>query len=126
MLYHQHANDITIKALHKLNHHINDINVYGFNSSRFDSNLFKQYFNYTFEGTSWKVESPIGTGNSLKQFVLVSNTTDARLRFVDAQVFVAGGTLKAFAKEFGSIDNGDKGVFPYEAINSSNYNEVLS
>lgn len=58
--------------------------------------------------------------------MLVSNTTDAQLRFVDAQAFVAGGTLKAFAKEFGSIDNGAKGVFPYEAINSSNYNEVLS
>ena len=49
VLFHQHVNVTTIKILHNLDHHINNIYFYGFNSSRFDSNLFKQYFNYTFE-----------------------------------------------------------------------------
>ena len=70
----------------------------------------------------WTVESPIGTGSSLKQFILTANSTDARLRFVDAQAFIAGGTLKAFAKDFGGADD-DKGVFPYEAITTDNFND---
>ena len=115
MLYNKPASDATIKSLHKLDANINCINVYGFNSSRFDSNLFKTYFNYEFNNMHWTVESPIGTGSSLKQFILTANSTDAKLRFVDAQAFIAGGTLKAFAKEFGGVDD-NKGVFPYEAI----------
>ena len=58
--------------------------------------------------------------------MLVSDSTDARLHFVDAQAFVAGGTLKAFNKEFGGIENGSNGLFKYEVISINNYYEVLS
>ena len=68
----------------------------------------------------------IGTATSLKQFILKSSKYPIRLRFIDAQAFVAGGTLKQFGIDFGGISNSSKGVFPYEAINSENYNEVLS
>ena len=100
---------------------INVVTVLVFNSSRFDSNLFKQYFNYGF----WHIDnnSLIGTASSLKQFILVSK--EVSLRFIDAQAFVAGGTLKQFGMDFGGIDNSAKGEFPYEAINTDNFNEVL-
>lgn len=58
--------------------------------------------------------------------VLTTNSTYAKLRFFDAQVFVVCGMLKAFAKEFGGIDDGDKGVFSYGTITKANYNEILS
>ena len=100
---------------------INVVTVLGFNSSRFDSNLFKQYFNYGF----WHIDnnSLIGTASSLKQFILVSK--EVSLRFIDAQAFVAGGTLKQFGIDFGGINNSAKGVFPYEVINTDNFNEAL-
>ena len=103
---------------------INVITVFGFNSSRFDSNLFKKYLNIS----HWRVEanSIIGTLSSLKQFILSSDKYPTKLRFIDAQAFVAGGTLKQFGIDFGGETNSNKGIFPYEAINSDNYNEVLS
>ena len=79
-----------------VDNNINTITVLGFNSSRFDSNLFKQYFNTN----HWKVEcnSIIGTLSSLKQFVLISSKYPTKLRFIDAQAFVAGGTLNNSAE----------------------------
>ncbi len=108
----------------KIDNNITTITVFGFNSSRFDSNLFKQYLN----ASHWKIESNsiIGTLSSLKQFVLTSTKYPTKLRFIDAQAFVAGGTLKQFGVDFGGETNSNKGVFPYEALNSDNYNEVLS
>ena len=73
-----------------------------------------------------------GTLSSLKQFVLISSKYPTKLRFIDAQSFVAGGTLKQFGRNFSTFGdstsetNSEKGVFPYEVINSENYNDVLS
>ena len=110
--------------IYDIDTNIYTITVFGFNSSRFDSNLFKKYLNHS----HWHVESNslIGTISSLKQFILVSDHLPTKLRFIDAQSFVAGGTLKQFGIDFGGETNSVKGVFPYEAVNSSNYNEVLS
>ena len=41
------------KEIFKIDKNLNVITVFGFNSSRFDSNLFKNYFNYQFEKLSW-------------------------------------------------------------------------
>ena len=103
---------------------IKTITVFGFNLSRFDSNMFKEYFNHSY----WRVNnnSMIGTATSLKQFILISNKTTTQLRFIDAQAFVAGGTLKQFGKDFGGVGNSNKGVFPFEVNNSDNFNELLS
>ena len=116
------------KDLQQIDKNLNVITVFGFNSSRFDSNLFKEYFNVNEEKYEWTIDSSslIGTISSLKQFILVSKSFKTRLRFIDAQNFVAGGSLKQFGIDFGGEDNSIKGIFPYEAINTSNYNEVLS
>lgn len=98
--------------------------IFGFNSARFDTNLFKQYFNTD----SWNVQNEglIGSATSFKQIILKHKTKEIKLRFIDAQAFTAGGTLKQFGIDFGGETNTEKGVFPYEAINTNNYNEVLN
>ena len=107
-------------------HDIQTVTVFGFNSSRFDSNLFKQYFNHKGENCSWSVDnnSLIGSSTALKQFILKSKNIS--LRFIDAQAFVAGGTLQQFGIDYGGESNSSKGVFPYEAVNTENFNDVLS
>lgn len=90
MLFNKPASVETIKRLRKLDSNITTINVYGYNSSRFDSNLFKSYLNYEFNSMRWTVSSPIGMASVLKQFILTSNQTNVKFRFVDAQQFVAG------------------------------------
>ena len=101
---------------------MNTVTVFGFNSARFDSNLFKEYLNM--KGCKIDNASLIGTPSAMKQFILTNGKV--QLRFLDAQAFVAGGTLKQFGKDFGGVDNDAKGTFPYEAINTENYLEVLN
>ena len=103
------------KDLQQIDKNLNVITVFGFNSSRFDSNLFKEYFNVNEEKYEWTIDSSslIGTISSLKQFILVSKSFKTRLRFIDAQNFVAGGSLKQFGVDFGGEDNSIKGIFPY-------------
>ena len=60
----------------------------------------------------------IGTLSSTIQ-IIIKNNKGFGLRFIDAMSFVSGGTLK-------HIDNSNKSVFPYEVINTDNYDEVLS
>lgn len=123
-LFKQKQYEDIYNKLRKIDKNINVINVFGYNSSRFDSNLFKQYFNYCHNNISWRATSLIGNDNSLKQFILSSPQFKVCLRFVDAQSHVAGGSLKQFCKDFGG-ENDLKGCFPYEAINSNNYKEEL-
>ena len=73
----------------------------------------------------WVVESPIGTSSSFMHFILANKRSNTRLKFVDEQDFIAGGTLKIFVKGSGDIDK-DKGVFQYEAITNANNGEELS
>ena len=52
--------------------------------------------------------------------------TEIQLVFKDVQSFVAGGSLKDFVKNFGNgKEDLNKGLFPYEAINSENYIDIL-
>ena len=66
MFYNKQASNATIKSLHELDSKITCINIYGFNLSQFDSNLFKSYFNFEFNNMHWTVDSPIRTGSSFK------------------------------------------------------------
>lgn len=98
--------------------------VFGFNSARFDTNLFKDHLN----SENWSVsnEGLIGSATCFKQIILKHKFKEVKLRFIDAQSFTAGGTLKQFGIDFGGESNVEKGLFPYEAINVYNYNEVLN
>ena len=140
-----HIDDI--EKLHKLDRNLYTVTVFGYNSTRFDSNLFKEYLNYEYDNMKWTVDntSLIGSPSAMKQFIIKWGMYG--LRFIDAQSFVSGGTLKQFGEDFGGESNSDddesnsvkdaaddddnkksklvKGVFPYEAINSDNFDDVL-
>ena len=100
------------------------VSVIGYNSANFDTNLFIQYL----QSDDWQIKALLGSASKFKQ-VIVHREYDSHiinLRFIDAMAFVSPGPLKQFVKDFGSEGCTEKGVFPYEAINTENYNEVLS
>ena len=100
------------------------VSVIGYNSANFDTNLFIQYL----QCDDWQIKALLGSASKFKQ-VIVHKEYDnysINLRFIDAMAFVSPGPLKQFVKDFGSEGCTEKGIFPYEAINTENYNEVLS
>ena len=100
---------------------IDSMTVLGFNSSKFDTNLFKDKI----ETTEWTCVSIIGSTSCFKELILKHKRTDVKLRFIDAKAFIAGGDLRSFVRDF-STDEVSKGIFPYEAIDSNNYMQRLS
>ena len=116
---------LPIQKLREIDSRLNTITILGFNSSHFDVNLFKKHLNTN----HWKVDSKslIGSLSSLKQVILTSSKYETKLRFIDAQAFVSGGSLEDFVTNFSGIESSSvKGIFPYEAINTTNYNDILS
>ncbi|GHU18664.1 hypothetical protein FACS189472_07320 [Alphaproteobacteria bacterium] len=88
-----------------------EVPILGYNSSKFDMNLILHELNCD----EWKVLQQglmIGGVSSFKKIRVQHNKTGIVLVFLDA-------------KNFGSGTQ-SKGMFPYEAINSINYNEYLS
>ena len=53
----------------------------------------------------WETVSLIGNSSSMKQIIIHHKTKKINLRFIDAQAFVAGGTLKQFGIDFGGESN---------------------
>ena len=78
-----HIDDV--EKLQKLDRNLFTVTVFGYNSARFDSNLFKEYLNYEYQDMKWSVDntSLIGSQSSMKQFVIKSDMYG--LRFIDAQ-----------------------------------------
>ncbi len=102
------------------------VSVAGFNSSRFDINLFIRELNTT----KWKVTSFVGSTTNVKVIIvrLINNPENIypALRFIDIRNYLAGGTLAGFTKDFGSNDvNNTKNFFPYEYVKWNNYEELL-
>ena len=100
------------------------VSVIGYNSANFDTNLFVEYL----QSDNWQIKALLGSASKFKQVIVHREyeNYNINLRFIDAMAFVAGGPLKQFIKDFGSEGCIEKGIFPYEAINTENYNEVLS
>ena len=95
------------------------ITILGYNSSRFDINILLKHL----ESDNWHIVSLLGCSTKFKQVLVQQN--NLILRFIDAMCLAGTGTLKDFVDSFGNgLDN--KGLFPYEAININNYNDVLS
>lgn len=108
------------------------VTVLGYNSARFDINLFIDKLQIP---DKWRVISYLGSSNSCKQVIIQKG--DIKLRFIDAMAFVTPQPLKEFVKSFGANteenpsgseprSGENKGLFPYEAFNASNYKEVLN
>ncbi|KAA6376449.1 MAG: hypothetical protein EZS28_028024 [Streblomastix strix] len=115
-----------------------DVPVIGFNSSKFDFSLiFKNL-----QCADWQIKSYIGSSGVAKQIVVQHKKLDVKLKFIDIFTYYVPITLKEFAKTFSyEVPSGDqsqivmvspfesicnqKGVFPYEYINTDNYKEIL-
>jgi hypothetical protein len=101
---------------------IKTVIVLGYNSGKFDLFFVLKYLSTT----KYKIEKALGALNNYKVLIMyqLENPT-IRLKFMDARNFVAGGSLRDFVKNFGTI-NLQKEIFFYDGFDITNYNQVLS
>ncbi len=110
------------------------VKVAGFNSSRFDINLFIRELNTS----KWKVTSYLGSATNVKSITVkliddpdniylgeAATSCYPGLIFIDIRNFLAGGTLDGFTKDFGFSGDNTKNFFPYEYVKWHNYEEHL-
>ncbi|KAA6365736.1 MAG: hypothetical protein EZS28_038737, partial [Streblomastix strix] len=112
-----------------------EVPVVGFNSAKFDFALiFKNL-----QSSDWEIKSYIGSSSQAKSIIVKHKHSQIKLKFCDIMVYVQAMTLKDFAKNFGEeaikrteeirrecLKLLEKGVFPYEYINTDNFNDVLN
>ncbi|KAA6369921.1 MAG: hypothetical protein EZS28_034552 [Streblomastix strix] len=96
------------------------IKILGWNSSRFDIALLWDALDYKL----WTMGVPIGSLNNTKSITVTHKKSHMKLQFIDAENLFGPMTLKACVKDYGDQSE-HKDVFPYEIINSKNWNEVL-
>ncbi|KAA6372173.1 MAG: hypothetical protein EZS28_032300, partial [Streblomastix strix] len=99
------------------------IPVLGYNSAHFDIVFVIRYLT----NPLWHITSYLVDFSHIKRVEVKHKITGVTLQFLDAMLFITKGTLKQFATDFGNGGkDGQKGVFPYDAINTDNFNDVLS
>jgi hypothetical protein len=98
------------------------VNILGFNSKKFDVNVFINYIT----DKRIHIKNVIGTTSQYKLLSMSHDDYPFELHFKDLAGFLAGGELDENAKTFSGVQNRVKGVFPYEAITTKNYREILS
>ncbi|KAA6363177.1 MAG: hypothetical protein EZS28_041296 [Streblomastix strix] len=99
-----------------------EVPVIGFNSSKFDFSLIFR----NLQCADWEIKSYIGSSGVAKQIVVQHKHMDVKLKFIDVLTYYVPITLQEFAQTFNQEINGQKGVFPYEFINTDNYKEILN
>ncbi|KAA6366537.1 MAG: hypothetical protein EZS28_037936 [Streblomastix strix] len=96
------------------------VKVLGWNSSRFDIALLWD----ALDCELWSMSVSIGDPNNTKSITVIHKKSHMKLQFIDAENLFGPMTLKACVKDY--VDKSEhKDVFPYEIINSKNWNEVL-
>ncbi|KAA6371600.1 MAG: hypothetical protein EZS28_032873 [Streblomastix strix] len=99
------------------------IPVLGYNSAHFDMVSVIRYLT----NPLWQITSYLKDFSHIKRVEVKYKITGVTLQLLDAMLFVTKGTLKQFVADFGNGGKDEqKGVFPYDAINIDNYNEILS
>ncbi|KAA6380309.1 MAG: hypothetical protein EZS28_024163 [Streblomastix strix] len=99
--------------------------VLGFNSAHFDMIFVLPYLT----SSKWHITNYLGDFSRIKRVEVRHKITGVRIQFLDAELFVTKMKLKDFAKDFGKKSNKrsqNKGIFPYTAFNTTNYEEVLN
>ena len=100
------------------------VNVIGYNSAKYDLNiLFREL-----ASEEWSISPPLGSSTAFKQLIISKKEGKSciSLRFIDAMLLSAQGSLRDFIKAFGTNKDLQKGEFPYDALTVENYEEVLS
>ncbi|KAA6366046.1 MAG: hypothetical protein EZS28_038427 [Streblomastix strix] len=99
-----------------------EVPIVGFNSSRFDISLIIQQM----QCKDWTINNYIGSPTIAKQVIVHHKKLNLKVKFVDMLTYLQPMELKQAAKDFGDGYDDKKGLFPYEAFNTDNVNEVLS
>ncbi|KAA6380110.1 MAG: hypothetical protein EZS28_024364 [Streblomastix strix] len=99
-----------------------EVPIVGFNSSRFDISLIISYI----QCKDWIISNYIGSPSQAKQVIVHHKKLNLKVKFVDMLTYLQPMELKQAAKDFGDGYDDKKGLFPYEAFNTDNVNEVLS
>ncbi|KAA6358819.1 MAG: hypothetical protein EZS28_045654 [Streblomastix strix] len=94
--------------------------VLGWNNSRFDIALLLD----ALECELWTMGVPIDSLNNTKLITVTNKKLYMKLQFIYAKNLFGPITLKACVKDYDDKSE-HKDVFPYEIINSKNWNEVL-
>jgi hypothetical protein len=104
------------------------VKVIGFNSKKFDINIFINHIT----NTAIHIKSVIGTETQYKTLILTHSDYLFPLQFLDLKSFLAEGDLDKYATKFTSKTNPSatpekqKGVFPYEFLHTQNYISELN
>jgi hypothetical protein len=104
--------------IHKKDKKKSRVKVIGYNSRKFDINLFITYLTAPF-----KIDFILGTRANYKSLCISSASFPFSLQFIDLQMFLGPGTLDKHAKAFSKEDV--KGLFAYEKLTVNNYMEEL-
>ncbi|KAA6356537.1 MAG: hypothetical protein EZS28_047936, partial [Streblomastix strix] len=96
--------------------------VLGYNSAHFDMIFVLPYLT----NSNWRITSYLGDFSHIKRITVKHKISGVSIQFLDAILFITKESLKQFAIDFGDGGkDGNKGVFPYDAINSENYKETV-
>ncbi|MFR9543932.1 MAG: hypothetical protein SNH27_18055, partial [Rikenellaceae bacterium] len=97
--------------------------IIGFNSAKFDINLFIRELCCP----EWRIQSMIGSSTNHKIVTVKKvNSDSANLKFIDIRCYLAGGTLDGFTQDFGNTNTRTKNFFPYEFVTFENWKDELS
>jgi hypothetical protein len=72
------------------------------------------------------IKSVIGTETQYKTVTLTHNDYPFPIQFLDLKSFLAEGDLDKYATKFARIPEKQKGVFPYEFLDTQNYVSELN
>jgi hypothetical protein len=100
----------------KNNKHNISVKVIGFNSKKFDINIFVNHIT----DSSIHTKSVIGTETQYKSLTLTQNDYPFPIQFLDLKSFLAEGDLDKYAIKFARIPEEQKGVFLKYTIMSLN------
>ncbi|KAA6359551.1 MAG: hypothetical protein EZS28_044922, partial [Streblomastix strix] len=99
-----------------------EVPIVRFNSSRFDISLIISQM----QCKDWTISNYIGSPTQAKQVIVHHKKMNLKVKFVDMLTYLQPMELRQAAKDFGDGYDDKKGLFPYEAFNTDNVNEVLS
>jgi hypothetical protein len=93
------------------------VKIFGFNSKKFDINIFVNHITDSFI----HIKSVIGTETQYKFFTLRHDKYSFQIQFLELKSFLAEGYLDKYVIKFTRIQKKQKGLFPYELLNTQNY-----
>jgi hypothetical protein len=99
-----------------------NVKVLGFNSKKFDVNVFVNYIT----NPKIKFEDSIGTSTQYKALIISHTDFPFEMQFLDLKSFLGPGDLDKWSRVFGKSEDRVKGFFPYESLNILNFTDELS